>query len=239
MITDPYRVLGIERSATDEEITKVYRKLAKKYHPDLNPGDETAAEKMSEINAAYDMIRNHEAPAQSAASGGQTYTGTQWTSASSADGYTDPFEAFFRQFAGFYTGAAAGGADDPYARLLQSARVYINAQDYVSALNVLNSVPQRSAEWYYLSAVANFGAGNRTRAYEHAEEAVRLEPNNLKYTRLLERMEAIRSGYTVRSEAYGRPRRIRLGPFSWMCIFNLAANLIARLLGVNCGGVCC
>ncbi len=104
---------------------------------------------------------------------------------------------------------------------------------------MLNSVPQRGAEWYYLSAVANFGAGNRIRAYEHAEEAVRLEPDNLRYVRLLERMEEIRSGYTARSEAYGRPRRIRVGPCSWLCIFNLLANLLARFLGVNCGGVCC
>ena len=53
MITDPYKVLGISPNATDDEIKQAYRKLAKKYHPDLNPGDETAAKKMQEINAAY------------------------------------------------------------------------------------------------------------------------------------------------------------------------------------------
>ncbi len=56
--TDPYKVLGVSSTASKDEVTKAYRKLAKKYHPDLNPGDEAAAKKMSEINAAYDSIMN-------------------------------------------------------------------------------------------------------------------------------------------------------------------------------------
>ena len=58
MIRDPYQVLGISRDASPEEIKKAYRALAKKYHPDLNPGDAKAEEKMNEINVAYDMINN-------------------------------------------------------------------------------------------------------------------------------------------------------------------------------------
>lgn len=55
---DPYSALGVPSGASKEEVTKAYRKLAKKYHPDLNPGDEQAAKKMAEVNAAYDSIMN-------------------------------------------------------------------------------------------------------------------------------------------------------------------------------------
>lgn len=58
-MTDPYEILGIERNATDEEVKSAYRKLAKKYHPDnyeSNPIADLAAEKMKEINEAYDTI---------------------------------------------------------------------------------------------------------------------------------------------------------------------------------------
>ena len=58
MYQDPYKVLGVAPGASDEEVKKAYRELTKKYHPDLNPGDPTAAEKMNEINAAYDQIKN-------------------------------------------------------------------------------------------------------------------------------------------------------------------------------------
>ena len=58
MVQDPYSVLGVSPNASDEEIKKAYRELAKKYHPDRNPGDEEAARKMNEINAAYDQIKN-------------------------------------------------------------------------------------------------------------------------------------------------------------------------------------
>ena len=60
MIQDPYKVLGLSPGASDEEVKKAYRRLAMKYHPDRNPGDEAAARKMQEINAAYEQIKNPE-----------------------------------------------------------------------------------------------------------------------------------------------------------------------------------
>ena len=60
MINDPYSVLGVSRNATPEEIKKAYRKMARKYHPDMHPNDPEAAKKMNEINEAYDMLTNPE-----------------------------------------------------------------------------------------------------------------------------------------------------------------------------------
>ena len=58
-MNDPYSVLGVARSATDAEIKKAYRELARKYHPDNyadNPLADLAQEKMKQINEAYDQI---------------------------------------------------------------------------------------------------------------------------------------------------------------------------------------
>ena len=71
MTQDPYKVLGVSPDASDEEIKRAYRRLAKQYHPDRNPGDEAAAKKMQQINAAYEQIKNPEKAAQSQGGYGQ------------------------------------------------------------------------------------------------------------------------------------------------------------------------
>ena len=71
-MNDPYAVLGVSRNATDEEIKKAYRELAKKYHPDVNPGDKNAEQKMKEINAAYDAIKNGDTGPAGYGSAGQS-----------------------------------------------------------------------------------------------------------------------------------------------------------------------
>lgn len=77
---DPYKVLGVSPDASDEEIKKAYRRLAKEYHPDRNPGDQEAAKKMQQINDAYDQIKNPEKARQSQGYGGysqQSHYGQQ------------------------------------------------------------------------------------------------------------------------------------------------------------------
>lgn len=247
MPNDPYAVLGLPHTATEEEVTKAYRALAKKYHPDLNPGDETAAQKMSAINAAYDMIKDGWTPesaqrtAQTGSAGAYGTAGTygQGTNPFGGEGF-DPFAEFFRRYAYGQqnAGRAYGGTEDD---LLNSARIYINNRRFSEALNVLGRVSVRTARWYYLSAVANYGAGNAVTALEHARTAARLEPDNTEYRRLFERLTEMGVSYGEESRSYGRP----VTSFPRFCLRLILANLILNaVLGLCCyngnggGGFC-
>jgi len=57
---DYYKVLGVERNASDTDIKKAYRKLARKYHPDVNPGNAKAEDKFKQINEAYQVLSDAE-----------------------------------------------------------------------------------------------------------------------------------------------------------------------------------
>ena len=62
MSEDPYKVLGVGRDATDAEIKRVYRKLARQYHPDRNPGDEAAEERFKSIQSSYCLLYTSPSP---------------------------------------------------------------------------------------------------------------------------------------------------------------------------------
>ena len=210
MIDDPYKVLGVSRDASDDEIKRAYRRLAKQYHPDVNPGDAEAARKMQEINAAYEQIKNPEKAAPSSGYGGY----------SSYSGY-DPFGS------SRYQGQQSSG--DPYQN---SAYQYIRFGRYQEALNALGNSTERNARWYYLSALANHGIGNRVTALEHIKRAVSMEPDNYEYLSMLERME--HGGATYRQQA-GNFRTWGMGasPCASMCLCYLVQLFCCR------GGIFC
>ena len=57
---DYYKILGVGKNATDDEIKKAYRKLARRYHPDRNPGDKEAEERFKEVSQAHDVLSDPE-----------------------------------------------------------------------------------------------------------------------------------------------------------------------------------
>ena len=54
--SDYYKVLGVDRAASQDDIRKAYRKLARKFHPDINPGNKDAENKFKELSVAYDVL---------------------------------------------------------------------------------------------------------------------------------------------------------------------------------------
>ena len=210
MIEDPYKILGVNPGASDEEIKQAYRKLAKKYHPDLNPGDQEAAKKMQQVNEAYDQIKN---PQKAGPQGGGGY---------------DPFGGF-DPFGGYYRQQTQSQTGDPY---LQAAAQYLRFGKYQEALNTLNSCQDRTARWYYLSALANQGVGNQVTAMEHIRKAVSMEPDNMEYLRTLDAMEHGGSAYRRETENY-RGFTFGADPCTNMCL--------CYLCNLCCGGrfFCC
>ena len=190
MIDDPYKVLGVSPDASDEEIKRAYRALAKKYHPDLNPGDQEAARRMQEVNAAYEQIKDPDKFRQQQSSGGYGGYG----------GYYDPFGGYRQQ-------QSYGGADqgDQYQ---QAAYQYIRFRRYREALNALQNCQERNARWYYLSALANDGLGNQVTALEHIRRAVSMEPGNMEYLQTLEAIE--NGGARYREHTYSN-RGVKIG----------------------------
>ena len=205
-MADPYQILGVDRDATDEQIKRAYRKLAKQYHPDANPGDEYAARKMQEINDAYDRIKNPE-----------KYR-TQTADSQGYDPYGDFGSYGYGPFGGgYYQQQRSYGQkyDDPH---MQAAYNYIRYRRYREALNVLAQMERaHDAAWYYLSALANHGAGNQVTALEHMRKAVSMEPDNQEYLNALDRME--HAGDTYRRQAGNfRGFDIRTNPCAAMCM---------------------
>ena len=199
---DPYQVLGVSQDASEEEIKKAYRKLSRMYHPDANinnPNKAQAEEKFKEIQQAYQQImKQREQGSSPYGNQGYGYGNNGYGNGGNAQngygGYSDfgGFDDFFGGFGFGGFGSAGGygqngygrsnaGADDEESVYFRAALNYISSGHYKEALNVLNNIPQHSAQWYYYSSIANQGLGNNAAALEQAKKATEMEPQNAEY----------------------------------------------------------
>ncbi len=214
-MTDPYQVLGVSRTASDDEVKKAYRTLCKKYHPDANVGKPDAAQaekKFMEVQQAYEEIMHRRQGGGTRAGSG--YNGEQRQSAGyggyggQQGGYgEDPFASFFGGYGyGGYQQYNRQYGEQETSTEQRAAMHYINTGHYAEALNALGAVEpgKRGARWYYLSALAHNGLGNNAQAMEYARQAVNMEPGNGQYQQLLSQLQSGGAWYGQRGEEYGR-----------------------------------
>ena len=167
-MNDPYQVLGVDPGASDEEVKKAYRELARKYHPDNyhdNPLADLAQEKMKEINAAYEEI-NKQRSRNSAAS-------------NSAYSYGNSYGAYQQQQ---YYGSSSSS-------VLQQVRIAINSGDLSRAEALLANYSDHNAEWNFLRGAVCYRRGWMDEAKRYYQTACQMDPNNAEYRQALQFME--------------------------------------------------
>jgi molecular chaperone DnaJ len=273
MSKSPYEVLGVSENASADEVKKAYRRKARENHPDINPNDSGAAERMNEINEAYDRITNPEKYARRSAGGAGGYGSARagghggyggygaggargqsgggaggagegghrgarpdWNTGSDTEtggpyGWPGGFD--FDDLFGFWQTESEGTVVYPEATVSDGPDVRyainaINAGRYAQAVHTLSSIPStgRNARWYYLSAIANHGAGNTLTALEQIRRAVQMEPEKLEYVRTQKAFQ--NAGRVYQQES--RERGFTISPMSpgLICCGLLAMQYLCR-----------
>ncbi len=200
-MNDPYQVLGVPETATDAEIKRAYRDLARKYHPDNyhdNPLADLAQEKMKDINAAYEEINRRRS------GGGNSH---------SSAGY----------------GSSYGGTYQTYGQssssVLQQVRIAINTGNLSRAEALLANYNDHNAEWNFLRGVVCYRRGWMDEAKRYYETACQMDPGNAEYRQALNYMtQGARQAYHPNDTTFGTEVCVGGNPCSTMCCLWMLLN---------------
>lgn len=200
---DPYQVLGVPSTATDEEVKKAYRDLARKYHPDNyhdNPLADLAQERMKEINEAYEAVQSQRKAAR-------------------AGGYSGGYGGYQ---AGYQSGYQSGGSR--YQRI----RMAISQGNLNLAEELLNAMTDHDAEWSFLKGAICYRRGWLDEARRYYQNAVNMDPDNQEYQRALDIAEGRSTAY--RPEGYDNVTTRTCG--NGDCLRLCGATLCCNAFGV-------
>ena len=189
--------------------------MSRKYHPDANidnPNKEQAEEKFKQVQQAYEQIMK------------EREQGT---------GYGNFGSNIYGGFGGF-SGQSDSGYQDEEAMRRQAAANYIQSRHFQEAMNVLSSLKNRNGEWYYLSAMTNMGLGNNVNALNDIRTAVNMEPDNMQYRMLLQRMEGGGTWYQEQQNPFGGMPMDGSDYCMKLCLANMLCGLCCPGGGVFC-----
>lgn len=242
MTESPYDILGVPEGAPLDEVKRAYRKKARENHPDLNPDDPAAEERMNKINEAYDRITNPDkyaasdarkrgygapytpgyngygSPGAGAGAGGPGGTGGAGGPGGGQYVWTTiDFDDLFGGGWGTASGPIHPEASATDAEEVRQAIYQINTGRYADAIALLQRIPStgRDARWNYLFALANNGAGKTVAAHDHIRRARQMDPNNPDYARA-------EASFARRAQAYSQQGQQRgftsfgIDP-NWLC----------------------
>ena len=202
-MVNPYEVLGVSENASMDEIKKAYRKLSRLYHPDANINNPNKKQAEEKFKQVQEAYNQIIAARERGETGG-----------------------FYGQ------SSQTSYGNDEEAIKMQAAANYINSRHFREALNVLNGMRTRNAQWYYMRAVAHAGLGSNVNALADAREALRRDPQNVRYRMLVSQLESGGQWYQTMGSGYGYERPDEnMGSCCWQC---LLANLLCNCCCCRC-----